>query len=388
MRRRRLLGALLTAGTAGCLQFESDPESGSGTDSAPSSATTDTATDPSGSTENETETETPEPSAVTLRSRWTEASSRIDQMTVLGQRVVVNTAMGGVRCLDVATGATNWDALGERIDYVDRLHSDGESVFVFAGGGDDRTLYVLDIADGTVRGTVSYEFNPGDFPVFTDEDVIFATFDSDNNENRLYAIDRDSLEPRWTSTVEETQTGATGGVVADGTIHMGFNNSLRGFSLTDGTPRYRSPLGVGIPIGFEDGLVTGKRSTFARIGLPSLSIDWERQREAVGRPERDGSRVFSRTWDGVFAVDATDGTELWHHTIEESTSYSGIPSPSFHRGVLWVVGPDGVLYGYVGTSGEQVLEEGDGDVEGVEVTEHGLVLRTTQGLTGYAIEDK
>lgn len=388
MRRRRLLGALLASGTAGCLQFESGTGTESGTDGAVTGAATDTGTDGNGSTDGSTATETatPDTASVTLTARWTEETSRIDRMAVLGRNVVVNGTIGGVRCLDVETGARRWAALDDRTDYIDRLHATGESIFVFAGGGEERTLYVLNAADGTIRGSVPYEFTPGDVPIVTESDVVFATFDNENDENRLYAVDRDGFEVRWTTTTEETQTGATGGVVADGTIHVGFNNTLRGFALSDGSLQYRSPLGVGIPVAFEDGLVAAKRSTFARIGLPSLSVDWELQREAVGIPERDGSRVFSRTWNGVFAVDAIDGTELWHHTIQESTSFSGLPSPSVQDGVLWVVGPDGVLYGYAADSGERVHEQGDGDVSGVEATDGGVVVRTEQGLAGYAIE--
>lgn len=386
MRRRRLLGALLASGTAGCLQFESGTDTESGTDGAVTTSSADSDGSTGEPTGTPSETETPDSTSVTLTSRWAEETSRIDRMAVLGRNVVVNGTIGGVRCLDVETGARRWTALGDRTEYIDRLHADGESIFVFAGGGEDRTLYVLDGADGTIRGSVPYEFSPGDLPVFTEDDIVFATFDSDNDETRLYAVDRESFEIRWTTTTGETQAGATGGVVVDGTIHVGFHNTLRGFSVSDGSLQYRSPLGVGIPVAFEDSLVAAKRSTFARIGLPSLSVDWELQREAVGIPERDGSRVFSRTWDGVFAVDATDGTELWHHAIEESTSYSGTPSPSVQGGVCWVVGPDNVLYGYAADSGEQVHEQGDGAVAGVEATDRGVVVRTEQGLAGYAIE--
>jgi outer membrane protein assembly factor BamB len=386
MRRRHFLGALLTAGTAGCLQFEG------GTDSAregtATGGVTATSTGGDGSTRTATGTEAPAPPAVTLDSRWDVATPVIDQMTVHGENVVLKTH-DRLRCLDVETGATNWEALADVGTYSDQLHSDGESIFYFAGAQDDQRLYVLDSADGAVRGSVSHEFNPGDEPILTDDDVIFATFDGENDENRLYAVDRDSLETRWTTTAEETKTGISSGIVADGTIHVGFNNSLRGFSLADGALEYRSPLGVETPVAFEDGFVAPvlrDGRTFARIGVPSLSIDWELDREAVGTPEIDGSRVFSRTRDGVLAVDGSDGTERWHHTIEGRSGHSPVWRPSFQDGVLWVVGPDGALHGYDGQSGEEVLNLGDGDVESAAATDHGLVVRTAGGVTGYAIE--
>jgi outer membrane protein assembly factor BamB len=387
MRRRHFLGALLPAGTAGCLQFEDEAATESATDGAVTGTASDLSRDEGGSTP--TDTGAPDPATVALESRWVEDSPWIGQMTVLGRNVIVN-ASEGVRCLDVETGEERWQALGESVSYVDQLHSDGGSIFVFAGGGDDRRLYVLDSADGTVRGSVSYERSPGDQPIVTSEHVIFGTLDTEIDESLLYAVDRERLEIEWTTTVEETSSGFSGGVVAAGTVHVGFHNSLRGFSLSDGSLQYRSPLTFASPVAFEDSLVAAKRDTFVRIALPSLSVEWELPRKAIEIPEVVGDRVFSKTRNGVFAVDATDGTELWHDTIQESSSGPG--GPSIHGNVLWLAGPDNAIYGYAAESGEQVheqvYEQSDDEIEGVEATDHGLVVRLSQGVAGYAIEDE
>jgi outer membrane protein assembly factor BamB len=269
--------------------------------------------------------------------------------------LLYGTNDGRVLALDPASGSERWTWQGT--GPIGFLVSGGGSVFV----GDETGVFrALDVASGTEQWSVDKGLLTGGARATLADGVLYAP-DADGN---VYGIDPASGELTWSWEGPVPITSVT---VVDGVGYFGGNDGrVFSVSLADGTERWRPVQLLSAQVssmGVADGWLYV--SSLQGAGQPSgelYAIDgatgriaW-RYRGPSGRQigpvsMSDGVVYAESDADGIYALDARTGAQIWH--VDGPPSYA---PPAIVGGAIYLTNPDGLVTAFDRSDGHQLWE--------------------------------
>lgn len=314
MRRRRLLASLAAAGTAGCLELESEDSTAGGPTTAQARATTppktgaDTTGDGTGArtdaqepTEEETTTEEPREYTDPL---WTfDPGTELNQPPVVVDDVVIaGTEDDSAHAVAVEDGSERWVAEGKPFGERRRPVVVGNTV-VFPGFFETTALAA---ADGRERwrNDAQMQSQPA-----VDGGTMYAY--GFVHGKQLGAIDVDTGRVPWSRETEPTLGGARSTAVVDGVVvDADEEDAVYGFDAANGDVlwSYSGPT--------------------AGTGLTDVATDGVRIVAAYRDNESGGAGP-------LVALDPTDGSVRWSRHEDDDVLKSS-PVLAVHDGTLYV----------------------------------------------------
>lgn len=287
--------------------------------------------------------------------------------TVADGVVYVGSGDGGVRALDLESGALLWSFQAEAPVDATAAVADGR-VFVGDHGG---TYYALDAGSGDVVWRVStgpaipfpWGHESGQVytssPAVVDGTVLFGGVDG-----RLHALEAATGQRRWTAELGARIPGSP--AVEGGTVVVGdAAGRVHALVLRDGSERWV----------FE---TTG-------AGLHSADFGFDRTTVQSSPGIRDG-RVFVGARDGfLYALDLGTGEEVWRFDHEVSWVNT---SPAVADGVVYAGSSDGAFVQAVdvGTGSERWRRPDAGVVWASPTLAGDVLYYGNFGGTLYALE--
>ncbi|WP_336331166.1 outer membrane protein assembly factor BamB family protein [Haloarcula sp. CGMCC 1.2071] len=251
--------------------------------------------------------------------------------------------------------------------------------YVGSQAADDNisTIYRFDAENGErqtrteIQGNISRLTTVGDLLVCST--VEESTEYEERYANHIIVLDRIGLNEKWTNTVGNSAFSSGLSRLND-TLHIGFENFLVGFAVTDGTIQYRAPLNVGYPVGYQGDLVADVERELRRLDPETLEYKWSVGSEVAGRPVIVGENVVVPTTNGLLCANIRDGQQRWSRTLENE---SGLTPELlvYQGGLLWYGTAIDELYGLVPTTGETAFSMG-ADLTLIAATTSGVVINS------------
>lgn len=344
-------------------------------------------------------------------------------LTSTGDSEIVDTdppdQVGGVYALNASTGEIVWARNDSLLRNADAHVVAAERVYVeieVGGSATSDRLYALDAATGETVWNTTLDVNgssaPSAFDIAYVDDtlVVRQWYFRQPNETIVRAIDADSGANRWITTVTATESPTSGDVpqyagdlaenppevaLTDTTAYLTIGTSeLYALSLANGTVRWNTSLSasfegstpewasapavshgrVFVSTMDTDSAATEHISTVHAVNASTGSTVWRFQTAArVAAPtvandsvyvggffqSVEGARTASPPQAGVFALNATSGTERWNFALQEPAHRTAI-STAPAEGALYVRTASLETYSNSGTI--TVLESTSGPV--------------------------
>ncbi|MEY7849037.1 right-handed parallel beta-helix repeat-containing protein [Natrarchaeobius sp. A-rgal3] len=257
---------------------------------------------------------------------------------------------GSVTAYDVGTGENRWSA---------EIPADGsptvvdETVYVT---GDDG-VWALDLELGTLEWHVEFEDGTSSSRALgVDGESVYVGESIDATTDRLYALDAEDGSEQWST---ETATIYSGPTVVDGTVYVGTADGLIAVDASDAEEQWtwddygvledRSAISEPtvsdgfLYVSLREGTEQGgyDRSTVA-IDIETGEDEWTHAFDGPSGGDvsqtpttptasgESGEATVYVAFDGLYALDATDGSERW---IDETTVWD---APTVADGTLFV----------------------------------------------------
>ena len=269
--------------------------------------------------------------------------------------LLYGTFDGRVLAVDPATGTERWTWQGAG-EIGDLAASDGR-VFARDGTG---VIRALDVATGQELWSTGKEITSSSGRLTFADGVLYAA-DADGN---VYGIDSATGEIGWTWEGPVPIQSLT---VVDGAGYFGGTDGrVFSVSVADGTERWR-PVQLLFPsvssLGVVDGwLYVSSNQGHGDTGGELYAIDgatglvqWRFRTPSggvTGPPSvADGIAYSATEGDGLYALDARTGAQLWH--ADGRTWYA---VPAIVGDTLYLASPDGFLTAYDRADGRQLWE--------------------------------
>jgi outer membrane protein assembly factor BamB len=269
--------------------------------------------------------------------------------------LLYGTFDGRVLAVDPATGTERWTWQGDG-EIGDLAASDGR-VFARDGAG---VIRALDVATGQELWSTGKEITTSSGRITFGDGVLYAA-DADGN---VYGIDPATGDVTWSWDGPVPIRSLT---VVNGAGYFGGNDGrLFSVSVADGTERWR-PVQLLFPNVGSSGLVDGwlyvsSNQGSGPTGGELYAIDaatgvvhWRFRTPSGGfigsSSVADGIAYSATEGDGLYALDARTGAQLWH--ADGRTWYA---VPAIVGETLYLASPDGFLTAYDRADGRQLWE--------------------------------
>lgn len=322
----------------------------------------------------------------------------VQSPAVSGGRVYAAAMSGGVRALDLRSGATIWTAPSD----LRLAGSPGVGDGVVAVGSLDGKVLALDAVTGAERWQAQLKSEVIARPAIGQGLVVVRS-----NDGQVTAFDIASGERRWSWNADMpnlTVRGNSGVLMAPGMVFVGNDDgSLMALSAADGRPAWeqfvaqpdgRSELermvdvdGTPVLDGINIYASSYKFSTLAVEG-PSGRPLWQSQTGGVGKIGVGPGQLVVSDHDGtVWALDKSTGGSLWRQPALARRNLSGVAV----QGDYAVVGDyDGYLHWMRLSDGQFAARTraGRDAVRAAPVSADGiLVVQTTGGsVSAYQVQ--
>jgi len=253
----------------------------------------------------------------------------------------------------------------------------GETVYV---GSNDRNLYAVSLADGSLKWKFKTESRVSSSPAVVGGVVYFLSYDGN-----FYAVDAETGKARWKFATEGEHRYAAkhlhGAQPKGETMPDPFDVYLSSAAVQDGT----------VYFGSSDGNIYA-------LDAPSGGLKWKFKTGDVvhASPAVAGGVVFVGSWDSYFyALDATTGKERWRFkTGEDPTIHNqvGIQSSALVAdGVVYFGCRDSNLYALDARTGEKKWafnNKGSWVISSPVVRDGKLYFTTSDSGLFYAVDAK
>ena len=194
------------------------------------------------------------------------------------------------------------------------------------------------------------------------------------SEAFLYAVDTETGEPQWTFKKElSTAGGNIGSQVSDGeNLYFYFEGTFYALGVSSGNEKWKTDLNYAAPVLDSDQIYLSgtnletDESIVKAISTADGSSIWTHTTEAPKRPNivpaSDGNAIYTPTSDGIGALNANDGSELWNYKLVEQLS----ASPTVADGVVYAAESNGRIHALAADSGDQMATEEFEDMGGTQ----------------------
>ena len=288
---------------------------------------------------------------------------------------------------DAETGDAQWsDATDYDISLVTATFTDTE-LLVFAELSDGRTkLLALNRETGEVRRERDITGRRPDWAQTFGNAVVSGLMVSPDNQDQnvghIRVRELDTLDERWTSE-SKTRGSVNRAITIDETLYISFDNFLEARSIADGTRRYRAPLSISVPVGYEGDLIASIDGSLRRMNSSNLEYKWSLGTEVLGNPVIKDDLVAVPTTDGIL-VATVEGEQLWQQTLDDESTHR--PNGAvFHGGLLWVHSPGDIVRGFIPRSGEIAYELSQEVIKSIGSTDSSIIIEGSTVLSGYTV---
>lgn len=260
---------------------------------------------------------------------------------VVNDTVFVGSNDGRLYALNATDGTERWTVTtGGAVRSSPTVVAD--TVYV---GSDDGNVYAIRTSNGTQRWSVTTGGAVKSSPAVA-KSLVYVGSD----DNSVYALNATDGSQRW--NVATGSSIRSSPAVENRTVYAGsLDQSLYALNASDGTQRWRSSLGndVRSSPAVMDGTVyvgtvpTGSkpRRTLHALNTADGTERWPFPIDVKSSPAVVDGVVYVGSVDNhVYAVNASDGTEIWN----VPTGNDVVSSPAVVDGVVYVGSDDGNVY--------------------------------------------
>lgn len=212
-------------------------------------------------------------------------------------------------------------------------------------------LYAANALSGTTTWT--YSTNGGSVyssPAVNEKVVVYA----DAQLMAITCVNTETGALNWTRTNMELRWLCSPLIVND-LVYIGCNDYLLGLKLADGSTVFEKQIEEGVnDISYSNGMLIVNTCYGHLFGIePSGNIKWEFYTDDGcfhNNPAIYNKTVYILSSDAVlFAIDITDGTEIWSRSID---SYTHNASVVYNNGLLFIPGDyDDKLFAFDASDG-------------------------------------
>jgi outer membrane protein assembly factor BamB len=224
-------------------------------------------------------------------------------------------------------------------------------------------------------------------------DLLFVGTYVYNGPNRLYALDINNGQEKWSIEIDGPIVGSA--AIEDGKVFIGSSdNHLYCFESATGNPCWDSPFAAKHWV-WSSPLLVGGRIFIATMdhnlycvdaaqGTPCWATPYEATGALAGSPAFAEDTIYVGDFDGALhAVDATTGQQKW--TFKAGNWIWG--GPVVADGLVYFGALDGKVYALDAISGEKVWERAvEGRVRAPPTFADGLLYVGSEGGHLYAID--
>ncbi len=244
--------------------------------------------------------------------------------TIADGRVYAAAVEGGVRALDLQTGATIWHYKSE----LSLSGGPGAGEGLVLVGSLDGDVIALDAATGVEKWTAKVPNEVIAAPVAGQNTVLVRS-----NDGRITAFDATSGERRWFWNHDLPSLSVRGNdapVLGPGFVFVGNDDgTLTALSLVDGRPLWDQA-----------------------VGQPDGRTELDRMADVDGRPALDGTTLFASSYKKqTMAVDAPSGRPLW------SQDHGGAGRVGVASDRVIVADPGGVVWALDKSGGSSLWQQ-------------------------------
>lgn len=364
--RRAVLGAVGLVSTSGCLEFTDPASPGDGEEgSSQSNSTQDTGRSGADASSSQY-------SELSFTDHWSKSISIESVQTDPETVIVVGQNGTGVRGFELDSGTRLWKTQTESEFFrgVPTIHD--SHVIVGAQNGD---LLEIDISTGSVLRSVHLQDGVTGAPLVTPERIIVTTANLPDDILRVFGIDIETFELDWMQEFSG-QSVYRGGVVHRDTFHGSFSNSLRGFSVEDGTLQYKNADHTGPPVLGDEYLYYVQRGSLKKTNPLTFSAEWTFGSDLDFQLILGDSHVYAFKEQTALAIDRATGEETWEAKLPRPR-VGGAPARSSE--LLWVPVRDGLTV-ISRETGRVVMDRDTEFNGGIEVMSNTLVQWSSDGL--------
>jgi outer membrane protein assembly factor BamB len=285
---------------------------------------------------------------------WTYQTQGIvnDPIAVVGDLVFVGSDDGVLQALDRATGTVQWAVTFDEPGTTNPAVVDGV-VYVRDGGG---RFHALDAATGAERwlGATTYE-SPTQ-PTVADGRILFGTGTGD-----VVALDTATGDELWNDRVSPYGLAARSPAIVDGTVFLTADGAgVRAMDAATGADRWQvdagsAPLGtvvVADGIAYAGAVLDAEPNHLQAFDARTGSRLWERD-EPLFSPAVSGGVAYSGSAAGIVtARNARTGAELWRAQLPSVARLVSVAGTT-----LYVSTDEAGVFALDATTGSQVWQQ-------------------------------
>ncbi|MGY3715109.1 carboxypeptidase regulatory-like domain-containing protein [Sutcliffiella cohnii] len=333
-----------------------------------------------------------------MQKQWTYSTSSKGQIlfstpAVTENTVVFTTDRGWITALNRSTGEEIWSVRLGATNRSTPTIADGK---VFVSGGQDGTMYSLDLKTGRTIWSKSIG-QPAVYESAIYKDGVLYIGSGLNDNPSFYALNADNGETLWRKELG----GASyfGGTLGEGLIFIGTydNRTLRALRVEDGSEAWSITLSnegfASRPV-YQEGTLYVTSANFSNgsgtlHALNAVNGEHVWQVGGIGDTQAGSPIVYeefvivnSSTQPIVRAFHRENGTELWSNRFVGFGVHNGSVSAN---GVLFFAGTSGTLYALDVYSGSILREMSlqDYSTSGIPIIPGNVIVPHRSGIESY-----
>jgi len=311
--------------------------------------------------------------------------------TVVGGEVYVGSDSGYVYSVSSSDGSESWGFETDDGVVSSPAVEDGTVYF----GSKDGSLYALDASDGTEVWSHETGYRIISSPALSDGRVYVG-----NQGSELYALDTSDGSELWRYEVENPVYTP---VVSDGKVYFRSGSHLRNREGGVGTHTVTEsegekvwdtevgsrPFGT-VTVSADGGTVyTGGEEGLYALDASDGSVEW--RFDTDGRVNNtptvsEGSVYFTSMDGGLYAVSSSDGDIDWRFSVGTPAPYVKYSSPTVADGVVYIGSYSGTVYGLDPSAGETTEFEAGGAVMSSPTVVDGVLYVGSDDGRLYALD--
>lgn len=271
---------------------------------------------------------------------------------VLGNERIYYGTVSGLYARNINDGTKVWsrDIMGNGAPVI----TDTSAIFPL-----DDKLIALNPSNGERNWLYTPEsgsLSAGIILTLVDGLTFVPTSDSANEEHFLTAIDTETGESQWTFKEHSYTTRGIGMQVSDGNnLYLYAGDKFHAIGLKNGVEKWSIDGGFKptlnnnqIHLNVQIGDTFGVRAVNTKDGSTVWTHKTGAERASV--PASNGDAIFTHNSNGIVALSASDGSELWNYEFIEDFTIS----PTVADGIVYAVETNFRIHAFAADTGEQI----------------------------------